>query len=483
MAQAQTLEILKRVLSKIKPTAQEEGRLQEFLEQLHAETEKLGYTGIAVGSTGKQTWLRGDHDVDWFILFPKDVPRDELEKRGLEIGAALARALKGKSVRKYAEHPYTRIFIAKGKSERKSPGTSKRPGAGGNKIAGPDNFGSWFIDVVPCYRIAKGEHIISAVDRSPLHLEFVRDSLSTGMQDETRLLKQFMKGSGVYGSDARHEGFSGYIAELLIIRHKTFLDVLDEAAKWLPGTRIVLAKDSGQKFKDPLIIIDPVDQNRNVSASLSFENFMRFVLAARKFLEQPSEKYFTADSSPLSAKETAVLKNRGTYWFAFVSMKPDVIDDTLWPQMRRAVKRIAKMLDHEEFKVIRQGEFANGSMVLFFELEYDKLPPVKKMTGPPVFVKKHADEFLKKYSAPLFGPHIEGENWVVEKEREFMHAHQVRSLAKKSPGDLETFGIPSFVAQALSGARFLDSENFWSFVRNNKNFSAHLRRKYIERMM
>jgi len=43
-------------------------------------------------------------------------------------------------------------------------------------------------------------------------------------------LKQFMKGIGVYGSELRRRGFSGYLTELLVINYGSFLGVLKEAS-------------------------------------------------------------------------------------------------------------------------------------------------------------------------------------------------------------------------------------------------------------
>ena len=44
-----------------------------------------GVKPLLVGSLAKDTDIRGNKDLDVFILFPTDVSRDELEKRGLAI--------------------------------------------------------------------------------------------------------------------------------------------------------------------------------------------------------------------------------------------------------------------------------------------------------------------------------------------------------------------------------------------------------------
>src|SRR3989338_9447394 len=195
--------MLQDVLKKVKPTNEEEKTLKVFVRKLLQVSETIsGYECVVCGSIGKLTWLRGDHDIDLFIMFP-DVPRKELEEKGLEFGKKIISELGGKYIIKYAEHPYVHGVI-----------------------------GNYNVDIVPCYRISKGEKIKSAVDRSPLHLVYIVENITDKQRDEARLLKQFCKGIGVYGSDTRHSGFSGYICELLILHYKDFHGVLKSARNW-----------------------------------------------------------------------------------------------------------------------------------------------------------------------------------------------------------------------------------------------------------
>ena len=47
-----------------------------------------------------------------------------------------------------------------------------------------------------------------------------------------------------------------------------------------------------KKFDTSIIIIDPIDSNRNLAAAISNENIGRFVLAARAFKKKPSISFF-----------------------------------------------------------------------------------------------------------------------------------------------------------------------------------------------
>ncbi len=443
------------VLRKIKPSKEEEQKTEEFVKRLVEKTRAVsGFECVVCGSIGKHTWLKGDHDIDLFVLFPH-VSRDELEKKGLELGKKIATEMKGKFIIKYAEHPYVRATI--------------------------NGFAA---DIVPCYRISKGEAIKSAVDRSPLHLEYVLNNLNPGLRDDVRLLKQFCKGISVYGSDAMHLGFSGYICELLVINYGRFEDVLKAAAEW-HAPEILPSGKGAKKFTDqPLVIIDPVDENRNAAANINAENFVRFSVNAKKYLQSPDEEFFfPKKAKALAANEVVLLKKRETKFVAILFKKPDVIDDVLYPQLRRAVNRMEGLLRHSEFFPVRSYEYVSGSeAMLVYELEVWTMPRIKKMTGPPLFSKKHSDEFLSKYKNGII--YIEGINWVAEKEREFKTAlHLLRDFMKKSKGELEKQGIPNNIAEQMGKARVLEHDEFWNYVKGNSEFSAFLRKKYFDSLV
>jgi len=108
------------------------------------------------------------------------------------------------------------------------------------------SYGGYDVEIVPCF---KGGEMRSSVDRTPLHLAYVNKKLakSPKLSDEIRLLKQFMKGANVYGAEAKFEGFSGYLTEVLAIHYKSFTSVLQAASKWSG----VAALDPEGQWEDP----------------------------------------------------------------------------------------------------------------------------------------------------------------------------------------------------------------------------------------
>ncbi|GIS96325.1 MAG: hypothetical protein CM1200mP23_1310 [Nitrososphaerota archaeon] len=103
------------------------------------------------------------------------------------------------------------------------------------------------------------------------------------MKDEVRILKKFFLHIDVYGAELAKEGFSGYVSEVFKFSHfGSFEKTLKKISKLKQGD--VMGKSS-KKFSSSIVIIDPIDSNRNLGAAISVESLGKFVLASRKFLK------------------------------------------------------------------------------------------------------------------------------------------------------------------------------------------------------
>jgi tRNA nucleotidyltransferase (CCA-adding enzyme) len=452
-------EVKKSALTRIKPDDKEEQKLKKFVQEL-LRTAKIvsGLDSVVCGSTGKFTWIRGDHDIDLFIMFSTSTERDDLEKKGLEYGRTIAEQMGGKHRVKYAEHPYTHAMIS-----------------------------GYHVDIVPCYSIRVGDKIKSAVDRSPLHLAYVLEHLNEDLRDDVRLLKQFCKGVRVYGSDAKNQGFSGYICELLILKYGTFEEVLAQAAKWKAPTtmffRHVESIDSSKFPKQPLILIDPTDSNRNAAAVVSSENFIKFVNACNSFMVSPSVNFFFPKKKDLlTPTHIKSIQNRGSRFIAITMRRPDVVEDVLYPQIRKARKRIVNLLKHNEFCMLRSFEHVQEkSITIVFELENWTMPAYERILGPPISSHRHVEEFLSKYRKEknVF-LHIEGIRYVADRPREFCTAEDViKKLLKTSEEQLIIEGIPKYIADVIRKAKINDNKTFFANTKRDKELSALLEEKYF----
>lgn len=424
--------ILRNVLKKIRPDENEHKQMNNFVEKLLETSEKpckiFSAQPMICGSVAKGTWLSKRNELDVFLLFNPLTNRKKLEEHGLTIAREIITALKGTYHTAYAEHPYLCGLIE-------------------------HNRRIYDVDVVPCYDIKDASKIKSAVDRTPHHVRYVKKNLK--LPDEARLLKQFCISAGCYGADVKTEGFSGYLCELLILNYGKFYNCIRAASKWRAGTVIDIENEKvdadklRNKFKNPLIVIDPVDPNRNVAAAVSIENFYKFVKSCVDFIKRPNAGYFFREkSTPYSIKDiTKEFKKRGTRWYAIKFKRPKVIDDILYPQMRRCIRTIEKMLHENGFRVLKKDFWCNENCVILFEMETWLVPKVIKNIGPDVY-SRHAEQFLKHYKDhKVF---IEGENWVVEQEREFITVlHLLKDLFTKSEKELLQKGIPSKIASEI----------------------------------
>jgi tRNA nucleotidyltransferase (CCA-adding enzyme) len=84
---------------------------------------------------------------------------------------------------------------------------------------------------------------------------------------------------------------------------------------------------------------------------------------------------------------------------------------------------------------------APGRAALYAELEVAERPAVERHEGPPVAVRKHAASFYESYADDVdpetYGPFIDGERYVVEREREFT---TVRAYLESDAADRVALG-------------------------------------------
>ena len=350
---------------------------------------------IQVGSTARGTWVAGDRDIDLFVRFPADLPREDLEAYGLAVGEAVL----PEGHEEYAEHPYVK-----------------------------GEFEGYDVDLVPCYRLDEATDIQSAVDRTPFHNEYLLERLNDDLAGDVRLFKQFLKGIGVYGSDLRTQGFSGYLTELLVVEYGGFRETLEAARVWHPKVVLDPEDHQAEDFDDPLVVVDPTDPERNVAAVVSETNVAVLQHHAREFLDGPSAAVFEP-STPEPLDEAGVeahLQRRRTTPLAVVFDAPGLVDDQLYPQLYRSRDGLARGLREYGFDVLRAATWAGERAVLFAELSVAELPAVERHEGPPVHVEDHARGFYEKYAGDedAYGPFVDDGRYVVEREREVQTAHE-----------------------------------------------------------
>ncbi|MDD1673437.1 MAG: CCA tRNA nucleotidyltransferase [Methanomicrobiales archaeon] len=431
-----------QILTQIRPETEERDHIHAIARTLVAAVDRSGIAeGMVVGSVARDTWLRGDRDLDIFMLFDPALSREDLEEKGLALARSIASAC-GKSYReKYAEHPYINALV--------------------NEMD---------VDLVPCYRVSSPHEIQSAVDRTPFHTRYISERIGS-LTDDVLLLKQFAKTGGFYGSDQMTEGFAGYLCELLVYNYGGFSSLLEAAATWKKHTFIDIEKIAEKEFADPLVVIDPVDPRRNVAASVSLTQKSAFIEMARGYRERSSPWFFMPVQEPnLSRPQFQdTLVARGTFLYSIFLRTPPLISDIVVPQLRKSMAAIQRLLERNGFVVNRADCcMQEEKSIILFELLVDRLPQLRCHFGPPVWERENAERFLEKERSLIFsGPFIDDGAYVVEIPRPHTHAATLLS----SPELLETALGKHVKLSLLDGWTVREGSDCW-----DKEFSSFLGR-------
>jgi tRNA nucleotidyltransferase (CCA-adding enzyme) len=416
------------VSARVAPTPEFLDRVARVRSELVTKVEAAAHgrnsplvRALVAGSAARGTFLSDRLDIDLFLLFPPDLPRGRLREEGL----ALGRSVLEDPETRYAEHPYLR-----------------------GKYAG------FQVDAVPGYAITDPSHPLSPVDRTPFHQEYLSARETPELVSDVRLAKQFFRALGVYGSEARTEGFSGYLVELLVLRFGSFGGLLSAARSWRVPTKLAEPGHEPPRLPEDvaLILADPVDANRNVASALSRRNLATFILGAGVYLDHPSERWFEVrprEGLPLAAALRLVAE-RSTHVTVVELPRPDLVDDTLYPQVRKAEHAVADEMARAGFEVLGSASAVDPTrVVLVVELGHGERPSAKPQDGPPAGIDR-VGQFLEKWTAPgapvLQGPYVRADGSLgVDVRRTERGAEEVlrssfsrlslgRDLTPKEPG-------------------------------------------------
>ncbi|MCL4335468.1 MAG: CCA tRNA nucleotidyltransferase [Candidatus Thermoplasmatota archaeon] len=370
------MNVTERALHHILPSREEEKNVlkasRELISKIEGECERLKIRAepILVGSVSKGTFI--DPDIDIFIAFDRSYSLKEIINFGLLVGHNVLRD----GNERYAEHPYV----------------------SGHHLG-------FKVDVVPCYRMSKGEKIITAVDRSPLHTQYVNEHLSIDGRNQVRLLKAFLKSSGLYGSQVSVKGFSGYVCELLVVHFGSFHGVIDFFSTSKGKISIDIEGHGKKDFKDPLVIVDPVDQRRNAGAAVSIENLSKLRVLSREFLIRPDISYFV-----WGRRRKIQKMQRGTNFTLFSLPKPDITDDIIYPQAEKFASALLRIIEMGGFQPINFEIDLGKNIEILIEHLFSASRKFSVKDGPPADSERTHD-FIEKYRKVKghIGPYIKGD--------------------------------------------------------------------------
>jgi tRNA nucleotidyltransferase (CCA-adding enzyme) len=418
-------DIRDEVLSRVKPSEDDLLSINKAVDRLlnkinsYIEMEKgPQIQPLLAGSVAKGT-IAGEPDIDIFLLFPKGTNRDDLEDWGLKVGENVLKDPK----KKYTQHPY---------------------------LTG--SFEGYQTDIVPCQKIDRGDKLTTAVDRTPHHTEYITTRMSSSQKEDAVLLKSFFKGIGVYGAEDTVSGFSGYLCEVLILLSGDLNGVINwfsemKVDRSPPETLERIGSDDHvteqvgpvsfrtepllcetprdlETYKamfvmDKMVVIDPVDPNRNVASPVSDQTLAHTIHQCRELMKRPSLSFF----HPWCKRPHFHEGNSGSntdghlYYLELPEGNPDIIVTQARSFLGKVVKTMERMGDwkvlFDLMVIIPEGEDIDPSFtktrylhsfkdleskMIVFSLRCDPhlLPEEKVHWGPPAD-NRRAEDFMMKW--------------------------------------------------------------------------------------
>ncbi|MFB6245761.1 MAG: CCA tRNA nucleotidyltransferase [Candidatus Nanohaloarchaea archaeon] len=418
-----------RILEEFSPDGEEMEELRRTQELVSDYiTSEFGLETHFAGSASRSTCLAGDSDIDLFVLFPPEKSDEELEQKGLEIGRSVFREFGGEFKVEYAEHPYT-----KGELDGKE------------------------VEIVPCFDVDP-EEIRSSVDRTPHHSRWVRENLDEQQREDVVILKAFLRARGIYGSSLKTRGFSGYLCEILVAEYGGFRSLMEEVPDWEQNEVLDPEGHHGgeiperleERFEqDSLVVIDPVDPERNVAAVLSEENYAEFVYSMWEFSRSPGLSRFESASGDFTEFELEREIDSRADFIVIEFDRPDGVDDVVYPQMEKTLRSFRRVLESSGFRIFESGFHVDERTRIFFELDAS-LPEVEYVEGPEVFHnEEHLEQFREKYSKVF----VRGSRLCAKSVRQFTEARELVKSKLERPKEI---GVPDRVARRMSGAVVTD---------------------------
>jgi len=401
---------LERVASRLEPSEEQRSSLErkaaEVIAALRRAVEQLNLSGVVKavelqGSLARDTWLPDDVDLDVFILFDSGVSTEGLRELAGSISERAADELGASLETRYASHPY---YVLK--------------------------LREFEVEVVPAYYASSPEHIVSPVDRTPFHTSYVREALSRNpaLKRDIRVFKRLLKNLRIYGAETWVGGFSGYLAELLVIYYGGLRRLLDDVVRWRPGRVFIPFTEEALKFKGaPLVVLDPVDRRRNAAAAVTRDALLKLVAAAR-LIAQKEDLLCCFLEPPRVAFDENMLREALTaraFLFVKAESRARTPTDAFKGRLSRVHRKLKSRLEEEGFLVYRARllDLKAGPLIAL-ELDQVSLPLHKKHLGPPVW-SANALSFLEKWVRARQPVLVEGERWVAVVPRKRRSAGEV----------------------------------------------------------
>ena len=385
--------------------------MSEFEEKVTSELSKQGVVAnlFVGGSVGKGTCLPGIHDIDYFMRF-------DLKKYGdeniSEVCEGVISSIFKDVLRLKGSRDYFRVKI-----------------------------NDYEIEIIPVLYIKRINQAQNLTDQSPFHVNWIKKNVKAKkkLDFDMRLAKQFFRASGVYGAESWIGGFSGHVTEILVVHYGGFEKLLKAVLKWKDKTIIDVEKAytgkdvleilDDAKTVGPLVVVDPVDKDRNAAAALGLDKFELLQSKSEAFLKKPHKKFFDEIEITVDDIKKMGKRNRVLIWKA---PPEDDKMDVSGAKMVKYAEHIARMFKNEEFIVLDSGMYWNkhDSGLVWVIVDKKALTKNQIIKGPQTFgMQNHILAFKKKYARRKNWR--EGYHYYAEIPRKYTKIDQILRLVKK----------------------------------------------------
>jgi tRNA nucleotidyltransferase (CCA-adding enzyme) len=223
-----------------------------------------------------------------------------------------------------------------------------------------------------------------------------------------------------------------------VIYYGGFEKLLMQASLW--GERVVI--DIERHWKDPLkalntsktisplVIVDPIQPDRNAAAAVSLEKFHLFKESARAFLHEPSADFFKVKKLNISELKK---KSKGHLLFLVEAVPVEGKDDVVGTKLLKCHELFQKRLLENDFKLLESGWQFSEKTIMFYIVKREVLSKNVFLHGPPVHDSVNCDAFRAKHKKVVERKGV----LYAEEKRQFLTPHKLFKCLLKDEYVLE----------------------------------------------
>jgi tRNA nucleotidyltransferase (CCA-adding enzyme) len=154
-------------------------------------------------------------------------------------------------------------------------------------------------------------------------------------------------------------------------------------------------------FKEPLIVVDPVDKGRNVASAVSKRSLSLFISAVKAFLKNPDYEFFNLTNPKHTYYNTYIWKDKPMIGILIKHFEE--VPDILYSQLEKVANKILKALKGYGIECYRWDIFSNykDKSIILMNLsglkastQYIRQGPYPYMDGEWRFIKKNKKKLI-----------------------------------------------------------------------------------------